>query len=138
MTSSAAWSQEVLAKLQLLRQPLQQALDAASQRDACALDGPRPESASSAAELAGTQLLLDQILGLPLLPTLNAWLLGYPAVYLVSASFQRYSMMHTKSIRDAAKWQLVMFTCAPACQSWRPHLAPAALLQTYNKVRSCQ
>ena len=43
-------------------------------------------------------LLLDQIPGLPLLPTLNGWLLGYPAVYLVSVTFQRHTTVHTKSI----------------------------------------
>jgi Domain of unknown function (DUF4504) len=53
-------------------------------------------SAQPAAELAGTHLLLDQIAGLPLLPTLNGWLLGYPAVYLVSVNCQRYSTMRTK------------------------------------------
>ena len=58
-------------------------------------------SAPPAAELAGAHLLLDQIPGLPLLPTLNGWLLGYPAVYLVSACSQphRTAAPHQKHRR---------------------------------------
>jgi Domain of unknown function (DUF4504) len=97
-----AWSQEVLAKLQLLRQHLQQALGAASWQEACAEDCAcaGAGSAQPAAELVGTHLLLDQVSGLPLLPTLNGWLLGYPAVYLVSISWQLHITVHTKNVAN--------------------------------------
>lgn len=78
-------SQEVLARLRLLQQPLQQALGATLEWPACEADRTCAEGpAVPAAEVSGTHLLLDQIPCLPLLPTLNGWLLGYPAVYLVS------------------------------------------------------
>ena len=80
----------MLASLGLLQEFLQQALGASPElpvgeaANACTAG----MSAVPAAEVAGTHLLLDHIPGLPLLPTLNGWLLGYPAVYLVTVSIE--------------------------------------------------
>lgn len=67
------------ASFRQLQGPLQHALASAAQPQACAADS----SAAQAGIVPDSHLQLDVLQGLPLLPTLNGWLLGYLVVYLV-------------------------------------------------------
>lgn len=67
-----------------LRHQLRGALEALRQPPAVAAGGNGVgRDRSTAEEASASHLVLDSTAGLPLLPTLNGWLLGYPVAYLV-------------------------------------------------------
>lgn len=72
------------ASFRRLQTPLRHALTSAAQSEACTAE----TSAAQAGSVPDSHLRLHVLPGLPLLPTLNGWLLGYPVVYSVRTAHE--------------------------------------------------